>query len=229
MGVLLLTYFTLLASIESGEIEVKTERNVPVRMRDGVVLRADVHRPDRGGPYPVLVQRTPYGKTLIQFVNNQFVKAGYIVVSQDVRGRYESEGQFESFMRFQTHDAEDGYDTVEWAARLPGSNGKVGTLGGSYDGFLQWRLATLQPPSLRAMSAFGTPARLPDEWPHNLRTGRRLYSWVALLTPDMRRRANRPGVHTSNEGLRLWNEGEWRKWIYFLPWSDLPQEVMSML
>src|SRR4030042_1422317 len=125
------------------ELDVVIERNVPVPMRDGTILRADVHRPDRGGPYPVLVQRTPYGKGR-DF--SRFVKAGYIVVSQDARGRYDSEGQFDSFWTFRTHEAEDGYDTVEWAAQLRGSTGKVGTFGTSWPANLQWRLASLDPP-----------------------------------------------------------------------------------
>ena len=96
----------------------------------GVVLRADVHRPDGGGPYPVLVSRTPYGKHKQRF--EQYVKGGYIVVCQDVRGRYASEGTWESWLKPDNHDAEDGYDTVQWAARLPGASGKVGTIGFSY-------------------------------------------------------------------------------------------------
>ena len=90
------------------------------------------------------------------------MNAGYIVVCVDARGRYASEGQWESFVRFHTHDAVDGYDTVEWAAKLPGSTGKVGTFGASYNGFLQWRLAPLRPPSLVAMSAQTIPARYTD-------------------------------------------------------------------
>src|SRR6185436_14324244 len=89
-------------------------------------------------------------------------QAGYIVVTQDARGRYASDGQYESFYRDHTHDGEDGYDTVEWAARLPGSTGKVGTLGASYNAFLQWRLAALRPPSLVAMAVQNIPARLTD-------------------------------------------------------------------
>jgi len=125
--VTILTLFcSFLAGSEAKELGVKIERNVPVPMRDGTILRADVHRPDRGGPYPVLVQRTPYGK---RGSFGRFVKAGYIVVSQDARGRDESDGKWESFFRFETHDAEDGYDTIEWAAKLPGSTGKIGTFG----------------------------------------------------------------------------------------------------
>src|SRR5512137_625093 len=113
--------------------DIIIQRDVPATMRDGVVLRADVHRPPTGGLYPVLVMRTPYDKHLQTF--DQYVKGGYIVVCQDVRGRYASDGTWESFVRPQTHDAEDGYDTVQWAASLPGSSGKVGTIGISYSSY----------------------------------------------------------------------------------------------
>ena len=75
-------------NVEDEELGVIVERNVPVPMRDGTILRADVYRPDRGGPYPVLVVRAPYSKDRASFI--RFVKAGYIVVSQDVRGRWEA-------------------------------------------------------------------------------------------------------------------------------------------
>ena len=128
---------TILAPASASAIQI--ERNVAVPMRDGVVLRADVYLPDEPGPYPVLVLRTPYNKDGSKA--EPYVKAGYIVVRQDARGRYASDGKWESFYRFDTHDATDGYDTVEWAAKLPGSKGKVGTFGMSYNAFLQWRRA----------------------------------------------------------------------------------------
>lgn len=108
--VVLTSFCGIRASSDSEEIKVVVERNVPVPMRDGTILRANVYRPDRGGPYPVLVKRTPYGKGG-NF--DRFVKAGYIVVSQDVRGRYKSDGKWISPFRFQTQESEDGYDTVE--------------------------------------------------------------------------------------------------------------------
>jgi putative CocE/NonD family hydrolase len=124
--------------------------------------------------------------------------------ARDVRGRYASEGAFESFVRPATHDAEDGYDTVEWAARLPGSTGKVGTFGASYNAFLQWRLAPLRPPSLVAMSAQSIPARYTDlEGPGTIRPGRRLVWWATTISPDLRRRAGRPGTHTAAEARAL--------------------------
>ncbi len=205
---------------------VRVERDVPVPMRDGVVLRADVYRPDGGGPYPVLVLRTPYGKHGVK--PDAYVKAGYLVVTQDARGRYASGGTFESFVRPETHDAEDGYDTVEWAAKLPGSTGKVGTFGVSYNAFLQWRLAPLRPPSLVAMSAHSIPARYTDlEGPGTIRPGRRLNWWIAGMSPDLRRRASRPGTHTPAEGRVLWNAGEANNWLYFLPWLELPDRAFE--
>jgi putative CocE/NonD family hydrolase len=215
----------LVSGARSAEpLKVVTQRNVPVRMRDGVVLRANVFRPDRGGPYPVLVLRTPYGKP--NGGMDRRVKAGYIVVTQDARGRYASDGKWESFLRFKTHDAEDGFDTVEWAAKLPGSSGKVGTFGASYNAFLQWRLAALRPPSLVAMSAWSIPARYTDlEGPGTIRPGRRLHWWVTSMAPDMRRKAGRPGTHTTAEMRKKWNAGEAKKWLHHLPWLELPREA----
>lgn len=205
-------------------LEVISELDVPVPMRDGVVLRANVFRPDRGGPYPVLVVRTPYGKRSGGM--DRYVKAGYIVVSQDARGRYASDGQWESFVRFDTHDAEDGYDTVQWAAKLPGSNGKVGTFGASYNAFLQWRLAALRPPALVAMAASSIPARYTDlEGPGTIRPGRRLHWWVTTMSPDLRRRSGRAGIDSSSEMRKAWNAGDSEKWLGFLPWLELPREV----
>jgi putative CocE/NonD family hydrolase len=206
--------------------EIVIDRDVAVPMRDGVVLRADIYRPADGGPYPVLVLRSPYGKQ--GFHPEGHAKAGYIVVCQDVRGRYASGGTFESFVRARTHDAEDGYDTVEWAARLPGSTGKVGTFGASYNAFLQWRLAAMRPPSLVAMAAESIPAHYTDlEGPGTIRPGRRIVWWVTTMSPDLRRKAGRPGTQTGAEARALWDAGEGRNWLGFLPWLDLPELVFE--
>ncbi|MEN3941656.1 CocE/NonD family hydrolase [Prosthecobacter sp. SYSU 5D2] len=212
--------------VSARDLAVEVTRNVAVPMRDGVVLRADVFRPATGGPYPVLVMRTPYGKQGKKF--DAYVKAGYIVVCQDARGRYESEGEYESFYRFDTHDAEDGYDTVEWAARLPGSNGKTGTFGASYNAFLQWRLAPLRPPSLVAMAASSIPPRLTQlEGPGTIRPGRRLSWFYAGMSPDMRKRSGAPGPVTKAEAQKLWKSGEEKRLMQFLPWLDLPDSVFE--
>jgi hypothetical protein len=225
-AVIHLVWWLVVFGAAGGEPAVVIERDVPAVMRDGVVLRADMHRPEGGGPYPVLVWRTPYGKHKQHF--EQYVKGGYIVVCQDVRGRYASDGTWESWLRPQSHDAEDGYDTVQWAARLPGASGKVGTIGLSYTSFLQWRLAPLRPPALGAMSAHSIAARYTDlEGPGTIRPGRRLRWSIVTMMPEVRRRANRPGTHTEAEAAALWDGGQGQKWLQFLPWLDLPQEVFE--
>lgn len=126
--------------------EIRIERYQPVKMRDGVTLYADLYRPAAEGRYPVLVVRTPYGvqRDGVHPVMTRFAQRGYVVVMQDTRGRYESEGRWDPFR----DEAADGKDTVEWAARLPWSNGKVGLQGGSYLGHVQWAAASQQPAGL---------------------------------------------------------------------------------
>lgn len=199
------------------------ESNVDVPMRDGVILRADIFRPAKPGKYPILMGRTPYNKKGLHGAAKIFAKSGYIVVCQDARGRYESDGQWESFLRFDTNDGRDGYDTVEWAAKLPGSTGKVGTFGVSYNSFLQWRTAALAPPSLVCMSAQSIPARYTDlEGPGSIKPGRRLQWWYASMTFDMRKRSGSPGSKTKDEARALWKT-ESDKWLHFVPWLDLPR------
>ncbi|HET8907258.1 MAG TPA: CocE/NonD family hydrolase [Ktedonobacterales bacterium] len=133
---------------------VRADFDVPATMRDGVVLRANVYRPDDGGMghYPVLLMRLPYGKDFplgSSLLNPAHVaRRGYIVVVQDVRGTFTSEGDFVP-MR---NEAIDGADTIAWAASLAGADGAVGMFGGSYMGFTQWAAAREAPPALRAMA-----------------------------------------------------------------------------
>ncbi len=134
---------------------VVIERNLPMRTRDGVTLYADVYRPDAAGRFPVLLVRTPYDKSLNLALTEKdyFPLRGYVVVVQDTRGRFSSEGEFYPFI----HEAEDGYDTIEWAARLPWSDGNVGTVGQSYLGLVQYLTAPQRPPHLKAMSPVSGP------------------------------------------------------------------------
>jgi uncharacterized protein len=135
----------------AGTPGVLIQRDVPAEMRDGTTLMSDVYRPADDGEYPVLLTRLPYGKDFrpdpTYFDPIRTAQAGYVVVVQDVRGRYRSEGEFEPF----TDEFEDGYDTVEWAAKLPGSDGSVGMYGLSYFGKTQWQAAVMRPPSLQSM------------------------------------------------------------------------------
>jgi uncharacterized protein len=121
--------------------DVEIDFDVPVPMRDGTVLRADVYRPAGPGPWPVLVQRIPYGKRLsvadLPLDTLLAVSHGYIVAHQDTRGRFASDGEWSPW----TYEQSDGHDTVQWAAHLPGSSGAVGMFGVSYTGNTSWTAA----------------------------------------------------------------------------------------
>src|SRR5207248_6317625 len=114
---------------------IHIEQNAMVPMRDGVKLATDIYRPAEEGQWPVLLTRVPYNKDqrsqddqekrLFLELNwdlSRVVEAGYVVVAQDTRGRYASEGQFSPFL----YEEQDGADTIAWAARQPWSSGKVG-------------------------------------------------------------------------------------------------------
>lgn len=132
--------------------DLLVEEDVPARMRDGVVLRADVYRPASGGPYPVVLVRLPYGKNnhdeLALLRPVEVARHGLIVVLQDTRGRYASEGEWDPL----TWEESDGHDSVRWAATLPESNGSVGMYGISYMGNTQWMAALSDPPELKAIA-----------------------------------------------------------------------------
>ena len=120
--------------------------------RDGVRLDADVYRPAGAGPWPVLLMRQPYGRrianTLCYAHPGWYAAHGYLVVIQDVRGRGSSEGRFRTL----ENEAEDGADTIAWAAALPGANGRVGMYGFSYQGTAQLLAATCAGPELQAIA-----------------------------------------------------------------------------
>jgi uncharacterized protein len=120
----------------AGPCAVTKTANVAVPMRDGTVLHADVYRPAAAEPVPVILMRTQYDKQAAQIQPSRyrrpdwFASHCFLVVVQDIRGQYASAGTFSEF----TNDRDDGYDSVEWAAKLPGSSGKVGMYGSSYVG-----------------------------------------------------------------------------------------------
>lgn len=136
--------------------QITVDFDVPAQMRDGVTLRANVYRPVGEGKWPVLLTRLPYGKDFPGGTSvmdpAQVARRGYVVIVQDTRGRFTSEGEWVPF----NNEATDGYDTVQWAAQLPYSNGSVGMYGASYFGFTQWAAAILNPPALKAMVPFIT-------------------------------------------------------------------------
>ncbi len=132
--------------------EEAIKRAAMVPARDGIKLATEIFLPARDGepvkgPHPAILIRTPYGKGAFAGTARAFAKLGYAAVTQDVRGRFGSGGDFYIYI----NEAEDGYDTVEWIAAQPWCNGKVGTWGQSYQAATQNALAILRPPHLTAM------------------------------------------------------------------------------
>ncbi|MGB9153535.1 MAG: CocE/NonD family hydrolase, partial [Alphaproteobacteria bacterium] len=138
--------------VASVSLDYQIDKNVMVAMRDGIRLATDIYLPARQGhklpgEFPVLVYRTPYNKDGLRRAGIYFAQHGYVVVAQDCRGRFASQGEFDLLRS----DGRDGYDTIEWAGIQPWSNGRVGTAGASYEAWTQYAAAMLSPPHLTAM------------------------------------------------------------------------------
>jgi uncharacterized protein len=132
--------------------ELSVEKNRMVAMRDGVRLATDIYRPARGGTpvdgkFPVILERTPYNKNQLAVAAGHYVPHGYIVIAQDVRGRYGSEGHWFPVR----DDPQDGFDTTKWIGSNPWFDGNIGTMGSSYDGATQHALAIANAPYIKAM------------------------------------------------------------------------------
>ncbi|MEM7066835.1 MAG: CocE/NonD family hydrolase [Cyanobacteria bacterium P01_B01_bin.77] len=146
-------------------LPVKPKQVHSLIARDGVRLDADVYVPDgAAGPWPVLLMRQPYGRAIASTVvyahPTWYAAHGYIVVVQDVRGRGTSEGEFNLF----AHEVNDGYDSIQWAAQLPDSNGQVGMYGFSYQGMTQLYAAQANPPALKALAPAMVGYDLYHDW-----------------------------------------------------------------
>ena len=156
----------------------RSEHMVPCR--DGVRLATDVYLPEGEGPFPAILERTPYGKREVsrseltaadptpvprEVIAQYFNEAGYAVVYQDCRGRYGSEGSFEKYLA----DGEDGYDTCAWIVAQPWCNGKIGTMGLSYAAHTQASMGCLAPPGLAAQVL--DSGGFSDAWNGGIRRG----------------------------------------------------------
>jgi uncharacterized protein len=198
------------------------QKDVAVPMRDGVILRADLLRPRGNVAFPVLVYRTPYGKepALQEYTTfRSAVEHGYAVVVQDVRGRYASDGEFRPY----ENEGRDGYDTIEWAARQPWSNGVVGTFGLSYPGAVQWLAAVENPPHLKAM----VPAMTFSSAQNFFYAGGLWdMSWIEWIwdniAPDIRAKRNLPGPKTPEEATSTWGQAS-PTMLYTVPLDQLKE------
>jgi putative CocE/NonD family hydrolase len=171
------------------------ENRLPIPMRDGVTLYADVYRPLGEGRHPVLVSRTPYSTERFPSAYEAavyFAQRGYVYVYQDVRGRHESDGVWEPFR----NSERDGFDTIAWAAKQPWSNGKVAMQGGSYLGQNQWRAAQAGPPALVTIFPMVASTSIYHDW-ITLNGGWRLsfnFGWGPVRMES--RIMQNPGPHT---------------------------------
>ena len=185
--------------------------NARILMRDGVHLSADIYLPDEEGSYPAVVIGTPYDNTMKSHVDmaSFFVDHDYAFIIYDVRGRYDSDGEFYPFF----NEGPDGYDLIEWAAAQPWCNGKLGMMGGSYRGWIQWATAKEKPPHLITMVPTATGGNWLKEFPHfNGIPCLWMFGWLNFV-----------GART-NQSL-AGTTADWEKIFKTLPIKDLPEAL----
>ena len=229
------------------QYKVTTEENVPMKTRDGITLYADVVRPDSDERFPALLSRTPYGKKGSadpNGLNASYAQYGYVFITQDCRGRFESEGEYDTIFQ----EAADGYDAVEWAARLPGSNGRVGTTGQSYLGLTQYLIACNDPmpPSLQCMAPVSASADYHASWIYQT-GGVSKWGWMVPYAifkglDTLKRQGRRDlmekmkeyveggelaGVRTTRWGLNAFTPltDEWYRHLPIKDWGELLKET----
>ncbi|MBW2060527.1 MAG: CocE/NonD family hydrolase [Deltaproteobacteria bacterium] len=203
---------------------IRIDRDIPMKTRDGVVLRADVYRPDDKDKHPAILIRSPYNKQLsgksdyLSAVDAAFARYAFVV--QDTRGRFTSEGDYMPGMP----EGLDGYDTVEWIASEPWCDGNVGMAGGSYLGRIQWQTAMEAPPSLKAMAPHITTAGpLSETRMSGPLDFEQSVSWFALMAIDMIDKLEKQGKDVSKMREMIdrarFNTDEV---INYLPFKDVP-------
>jgi putative CocE/NonD family hydrolase len=211
-----------------GKYDVVIERNVEAVMRDGTILRADIWRPDTEGKFPILIERTPYDKTGSSEskygAGEYYATRGYVTVIQDVRGRFASDGEYYPFRDDGDGEKQDGYDTVEWAAEQPWSNGKIGTIGGSYSGVTQYRMLSTQPPHLGAQFVRQSSSDYYDEWVYRGGVFEHGFNmaWTLNHTASNARRLASVGSEDEVEKQTAKAAENYQNWLEHAPVSPLP-------
>jgi uncharacterized protein len=198
--------------------KVKVERGVGVPMRDGVKLSTDIYRPEADGKHPVILMRTPYKKEMQELDAMYHARRGYVVAVQDVRGRFASPGEWEPFV----HEPDDGYDTVEWLATHPWSTGKVGMIGGSYVGWVQWFAASRQPPHLVTIIPNVSP---PDPFYNMPYDHGVFFQWAAIWWADVL--ATAATADLSGAAMEKTFEREYGQLLRPLPVIDADKKVFG--
>jgi len=195
------------------------QKTIEIPMRDGIKLATDLYFPEsENGPFPVILMRTPYNKEILKPYGVYFSGHGFVYAIQDVRGRFESQGDWEPFI----YEGEDGYDSIEWLAAQEWSTGKVGMYGGSYSAFVQFAAAILKPPHLVTLVPNISSAMPFDNMPYEggvLVMGGNI-RWVDIVenaktAADMQKKAKE--IFTK----------DWNSLLSFLPVIDLDKKILG--
>lgn len=206
---------------DRGPYEVVVERDVKVPMRDGTKLAIDLYIPARdgkpiAGTLPTLLLRTPYNKTeWSPHISRYFASHGYLAAAQDTRGRFASEGTFNPFLQ----EPEDGYDTIQWLAGHPRSNGRVGMHGPSYMTWVQFEAATQHPPALKTMIPHHGPT---NAYLYSMRGGGAMHlgllKWVAHMAVTGQEASANPDAAAAVSNM---TDGDnFLRWAARVPWKQ---------
>ncbi|MDA0709033.1 MAG: CocE/NonD family hydrolase [bacterium] len=219
----------------SSDHGIKLDLDVRVQMRDGIWLSTDIYRPNASGAFPTVLMRTPYSNNTDALIEKgrRLAQNGYVCVIQDVRGRWDSEGEYYPF-----REGPDGYDTQEWIGRQPWCNGKIGTSGGSYLGTVQWQSARFGSSFLKCMA----PRVICNDYYTGLVYPGGVFQLNVLITWGMRttgRTAQNIDFHNWTEAFRTLplmdmdtasgrDLGFWKDWIdhpsYDAYWDEMNGE-----
>ncbi|MGQ9647484.1 MAG: CocE/NonD family hydrolase [Thermodesulfobacteriota bacterium] len=191
------------------QYEVLMEMNVKIPMRDGIRLATDIYRPDAKEKFPVILVRTPYGSETSWFSEQgkYFATRGYVFAVQDCRGKYDSEGEWYG----KRSETNDGYDTINWLATQNWSSGKVGMVGASYLGLVQWQVAFTENPYLKALVPIVAPVTLGRESGGGCIGGAQSPMGLSWL------------VSTDGRVNQNVNAYDWNKIFWHLPLIELPK------
>lgn len=177
---------------------MRAEYGLATVLRDGVALSTNLYLPDEDGPFPLVLVRTCYNKSNRRFEDlaGLFCAHGFAFAVNDVRGRGDSGGRWIPW----ENEFNDGYDVIEWAAGQPWCSGRVGTLGGSYEAWVQWAAADMHPPHLAAMVTSGSPGHWFHDWPfrEGAFAAADYLEWLNLTSG----RTNQPAFLPSLESIR---------------------------
>ncbi|HEY6305160.1 MAG TPA: CocE/NonD family hydrolase [Candidatus Angelobacter sp.] len=204
--------------LSTPKYEVQVDRGVSVPMRDGIKLSADVYRPQGVEKAPIILVRTPYKKEMAELQARFYARRGYVYAVEDCRGRFGSGGVWEPFV----NEAKDGYDSIEWLAKQPYANGKVGMIGGSYVGWVQWWAAGEHPPHLVTIIPNVSP---PDPFYNIPYEYGAFFLWGAIWWADIlesQATADISGVALSKIG-----EKKYSKLLRELPVVELDKSVLG--